>query len=408
MIHEVNLHIPLAAVGIFDQGDGRRRWLACEKAGVKPEIIVVSPEDPIAHVRSLNLHRRHLTVSQGSMCAQRARDKYDEAAKNRQGKRTDLKKDLQDNCPEGSGQARDKVGEVFGVSGGNHKSAQRARDKYDEAARKRMVAGKKTDPVTNCSQGHAGKARDQVGEVFGVSGGNHKSAQRARDKYDEAAKERQKLSEGRGKKGPDNCPDLKGQARDQVGEVFGVSQASMCAHRAREKYDKVAKERQKAAGGDRKSNGAKSLPVNCTEAIGKGDARDQVGEAFGVSGGSVDRAARLVKHGIPELGKALGSSGEDKAMFRGSLMGVPRSQSSGGFPDAPIHRPRHCLKRSFPDSGRPPRRLRALAAIGRGPAARPGWPPERQPAVRHADHFRRRRRGLLLAPPQKKIETLSN
>lgn len=48
-------------------------------------------------------------------------------------------------------------------------------------------------------------------------------AQRARKMYDEAAKERQKLSEGRGKKGLANCPDLKGTARDQVGETFGVS-----------------------------------------------------------------------------------------------------------------------------------------------------------------------------------------
>ncbi|MCS6305235.1 MAG: hypothetical protein H8K07_16455 [Nitrospira sp.] len=38
------------------------------------------------------------------------------------------------------------------------------------------------------------------------------------------AKERQRLSEGRGKKGPANLPDLKaGDARDQVGRVFGVS-----------------------------------------------------------------------------------------------------------------------------------------------------------------------------------------
>jgi len=66
--------------------------------------------------------------------------------------------------------------------------------------------------------------------------------------YDEAAKERQKLSEGRGKKGLANCPDLKGTARDQVGETFGVS------------------------------------------------------------GKSVDRAAKVIKDGIPEIAEAVDSN----------------------------------------------------------------------------------------------------
>ena len=40
--------------------DGRRRWLACIKAGVKAGTRVVSVSDPVAYVLSLNLHRRHL------------------------------------------------------------------------------------------------------------------------------------------------------------------------------------------------------------------------------------------------------------------------------------------------------------------------------------------------------------
>ncbi len=110
--------------------DGRRRWLACEKAGVRPDIIPVSVEDPIAYVMSLNLHRRHLTVSQAAMCAQRARKMYDDAAKERQkaaggDRKSNGAKSLQDNCPEAisKGQARDQVGETFGVSG---KSVDRA------------------------------------------------------------------------------------------------------------------------------------------------------------------------------------------------------------------------------------------------------------------------------------------
>jgi len=81
--------------------DGRRRWLACEKAGVRPDIIPVSVEDPIAYVMSLNLHRRHLTVSQAAMCAQRARKMYDEAAKERQkARKGNQPGTTPDNCPE--------------------------------------------------------------------------------------------------------------------------------------------------------------------------------------------------------------------------------------------------------------------------------------------------------------------
>ncbi len=58
-------------------------------------------------------------------------------------------------------------------------------------------------------------------------------AQRARKMYDEAAKERQKLSEGRGKKGQDNCPDLKGQARDQVGGLAAITKRDHQAARGR-------------------------------------------------------------------------------------------------------------------------------------------------------------------------------
>ena len=96
--------------------DGRRRWKACKMANVIPKTVDVSPDDPVAYVMSLNLHRRHLTVSQAGMCAQRARAMYDEAAK------------------------------------------------------ERMKAGKKVDPVDNCAQGDTGRARDQVGKAFGVSG----------------------------------------------------------------------------------------------------------------------------------------------------------------------------------------------------------------------------------------------
>lgn len=96
--------------------DGRNRSAACLIASVEPVTIEVDPEDPVVYVLSLNLHRRHLTPSQGSMCAGRARAYYDQQAKERQ--LTGKKADLQANLPEGkTGQARDAAGKAFGVSG---------------------------------------------------------------------------------------------------------------------------------------------------------------------------------------------------------------------------------------------------------------------------------------------------
>ena len=57
----------------------------------------------------------------------------------------------------------------------------------------------------------------------------------------------------------------------------------MVAARARELYDRLAKERQQASGGDRRSGKHKSVPVNLPEPIA-GDARDQAGKVMGVSG----------------------------------------------------------------------------------------------------------------------------
>ena len=103
--------------------DGRRRHLACAKAGVKPSFEKVKTDDPVAYALSLNLHRRHLTKSQAGVAAAKARDWYDKQAKKRQheGGKAGRSKQLggKDNCPypRNTGQSRDQAGEAFGVSG---------------------------------------------------------------------------------------------------------------------------------------------------------------------------------------------------------------------------------------------------------------------------------------------------
>lgn len=97
--------------------DGRRRWQACERAGVKPITKNVSPDDPVAYVLSLNLHRRHLTPSQLAMVGARARKIYDEQAKERQKLSQGRGVKGPENLPDLKSDARDAVGKAVGVSG---------------------------------------------------------------------------------------------------------------------------------------------------------------------------------------------------------------------------------------------------------------------------------------------------
>jgi hypothetical protein len=103
--------------------DGRNRLRACEELKIEPLVNEIEDDaDPVAFVLSINLHRRHLDESQRAMVAARLLDYHRGKAKERQ--KTGKKPDLKDNCPEGTGQSRDKAGEaVGGVSG---KSVDRA------------------------------------------------------------------------------------------------------------------------------------------------------------------------------------------------------------------------------------------------------------------------------------------
>lgn len=107
--------------------DGRRRFMACRIAGVTPRFEQSDTDDPVAFVLSLNLHRRHLTVSQAAMCAARARDLYAKQAKERQRLSDGRGKKGSTKCSDlsGEGKASEAVGLVFGVSGGSVDRARR-------------------------------------------------------------------------------------------------------------------------------------------------------------------------------------------------------------------------------------------------------------------------------------------
>jgi ParB-like chromosome segregation protein Spo0J len=99
--------------------DGRHRWRACEELGLTPVTHNFTGTDPVALVIALNLHRRHLSTSQRAMIGARARDYYDQQAKKRM---LAGKANPPNNCSEGSttkGDSRDQAGAAVGVSGGS-------------------------------------------------------------------------------------------------------------------------------------------------------------------------------------------------------------------------------------------------------------------------------------------------
>ncbi len=100
--------------------DGRRRLRACEIAGISPRMRDVETDDPVSYVLSTNLHRRQLTPSQKAMVAAKAREFYDQQAKERQRAAggDHKKKPLPENLPEAvPTDARDAAGKAVGVSG---------------------------------------------------------------------------------------------------------------------------------------------------------------------------------------------------------------------------------------------------------------------------------------------------
>lgn len=83
-----------------------------------------------------------------------------------------------------------------------------------------------------------------------------------------------------------------------------TSQRAMIAAKARDYYDKQAKERQAEQA---RRNQPQSQKVATLPPLEKSKARDQAGKAVGVSGRTVDKAKKVQKQGVPELVKAVES-----------------------------------------------------------------------------------------------------
>ena len=91
--------------------DGRNRYLACRKAGVKIKTVEYTGTTPTAYVFSMNEKRRHLTQSERAAIAVQAMPEYSKAAKTRKAA------GIGQNCPMvRKGKATELVAEDFNVS----------------------------------------------------------------------------------------------------------------------------------------------------------------------------------------------------------------------------------------------------------------------------------------------------
>jgi len=157
--------------------DGRNRYRACQIVGVTPKMVKVYTEDPIAYVMTVNLHRRHLTPSQRAMAAARAREKYDQQAKDRQeatqitGGKPPVVETLPPPGREAEnrdfGKSRDQAGKIACVSGRTVDKASKVLAEAPAETVKAVTDGKMT--VTAAVRGlEKAKAPEVVRDADGV------------------------------------------------------------------------------------------------------------------------------------------------------------------------------------------------------------------------------------------------
>jgi len=126
--------------------DGRNRYRACLELGIEPEVVDVDGHvsDPGGYVISLNIHRRHLSISRRAMSMARLRDIYDAKAKERQRQSKGRGQKGKEVCPDLNGQSRDKLGKLAKVSGRTIDKA----TKILKHGSKELIRAVETDQVT--------------------------------------------------------------------------------------------------------------------------------------------------------------------------------------------------------------------------------------------------------------------
>ena len=120
--------------------DGRNRYKALCDIGLKTNFEEYQGDQPLSYVISKNLHRRHLEVGQRAMIATTVKPMLEVEAKKRQAHGlTAPGKSLLETFPEAiQGNARDQAGDLFGVSGKSVATAEMLKEEAPDLAEKVM------------------------------------------------------------------------------------------------------------------------------------------------------------------------------------------------------------------------------------------------------------------------------
>lgn len=120
--------------------DGRNRYRALCELGLKPNIKEYEGDQPLSYVISKNLHRRHLEVGQRAMIATTVKPMLEVEARKRQ--LANLKQyadTVVEIMPQReAGKARDQAGDLFGVSGKSVSTAEMLKEEAPDLAEKVM------------------------------------------------------------------------------------------------------------------------------------------------------------------------------------------------------------------------------------------------------------------------------
>jgi len=122
--------------------DGVNRWRACEELGIPPWVTSYDGDNPLSYVISLNIRRRHLSISQKSMLATNMLPEFEaEAEKVRL---ANLKQNRNDQTTISEvGLSRERAAKQFGVSGPSVQRAKRIKEEAPEKA-EAIIRGEET------------------------------------------------------------------------------------------------------------------------------------------------------------------------------------------------------------------------------------------------------------------------
>jgi len=126
--------------------DGVNRYKACQQLGIEPKFTEYKGKDPLHYVISVNVHRRHMTVSQLAMVANEMLPEFEKEAKKRQGIKRDSSKLFEENKVlnnQGFESSSIQVATEFGISDRSVQQAKRIKEKAPEKVAD-IISGKES------------------------------------------------------------------------------------------------------------------------------------------------------------------------------------------------------------------------------------------------------------------------